>query len=219
MSLTFFNIIFVTLSIVMGVGLGAFGMFFYISQKNKTRSAEIIKNAEKEAKNILHRADETAKTLKKEIQDAKNDLQERKKDFSNQEKRLIEKESKLDKKYEEIEQKHSKLLQKEQENEKRKQELENHKQSLEKKLEEIARLSQEEARNELLKITEEKYEKDILTTIEKKKKDLKNRSMELSREILISSIQQYAGDVTSEVTQTVFSLESDDLKGKLIGKE
>jgi hypothetical protein len=56
----------------------------------------------------------------------------------------------------------------------------------------MAKLSQEDAKNLLLEYTEERYEKDILGLIEKKKKDLKSREAEISKEILIKSIQQYA---------------------------
>ncbi len=55
--------------------------------------------------------------------------------------------------------------------------------------------------------------------MEKKKKELSARERDLSREILIKAIQQYSGEVTGETTQTMVTLESDDLKGKLIGKE
>lgn len=67
--------------------------------------------------------------------------------------------------------------------------------------------------------TEDIYERDIVSLIEKKKKELKNRESDMAREILIKSIQQYAGEVTGETTQTMVQLESDDLKGKIIGKE
>lgn len=194
-------------------------MFYYISQKNKMHASKIIRNAEQEAKDIITRADETATVIKKEMNDAKNDIQERKKNVSELEKRLTEKENKIDKKYEELEKKQQNLTEKEQKNDTKRRELEILENSLQQKIEEIAHLSEEEAKNELFKITEEKYEKNILQILEKKRKDLKNRSTELSREILLTSIQQYAGDVTSEMTQTVFPLESDDLKGKLIGKE
>ncbi len=70
----------------------------------------------------------------------------------------------------------------------------------------------EEAKTLLLESTEERYEKDILSLIEKKKKELKNREADMAREILIKSIQQYAGEVTGESTQTMVQLESDDLK-------
>lgn len=69
----------------------------------------------------------------------------------------------------------------------------------------------EEAKALLLEHTEEQYEKDILTLIEKEK-ELKNRESDMARDILIKSIQQYAGEVTGETTQTMVQLESDDLK-------
>ena len=63
------------------------------------------------------------------------------------------------------------------------------------------------------------YEKDIVTIIEKKKNEIKLKEKEITREIIIKSIQQYAWDVTSEVTTTLIPLPNDDLKWKLIGKE
>lgn len=83
----------------------------------------------------------------------------------------------------------------------------------------MAKMSQEEARDQLLALTEEYYERDIVSLIEKKKKELKSREADIAKEILIKSIQQYAGEVTGETTQTLVTLESDDLKGKIIGKE
>lgn len=63
---------------------------------------------------------------------------------------------------------------------------------MEGQLEKVAKLSTGEAREILLSATEERYEKDIVTLIEKKKKELKNREADMAREILIKSVQQYA---------------------------
>lgn len=210
---------FTLLFVIAGILVGASIMFLFIFLRNKKEASHIIQDAEEKAKEIISRAEKTANHIKKEIEDSRADIKERKSAVADQENRLKQKEEKIDKKYEELNTKITELSEKERKNEKIKTELENEKNSLSQKLEEIARLTQEEARNELLKNTEEKYEKDILQVIEKKRKDLKNRSVELAREILITSIQQYAGDVTQETTQTIFNLESDDLKGKLIGKE
>ncbi len=90
---------------------------------------------------------------------------------------------------------------------------------VEARLETVAKLSQTDAKDLLMKYTEDRYEKDILGLMEKKKKELKVREKEITKEVLIKSIQQYAGEVTGETTQTMVQLESDDLKGKLIGKE
>lgn len=207
------------LFVLAGALVGASLMFLFIFLRNKREAADIIQKAEDQAKKIIDRAEDSAKTIKKEIDDSRNDIKERKSAVADQENRLKQREEKVDRKYEELNDKITKLTEREKEHEKEKNELENNRKNLSKKVEEIAKLSQEEAKNELMKITEEKYEKDIINVIEKRKKDLKNRSMEMAREILISSIQQYSGDVTMETTQTIFNLESDDLKGKLIGKE
>jgi 2',3'-cyclic-nucleotide 2'-phosphodiesterase len=205
--------------IILGVALGALAMFYFIHQKQKKHAHDIVANAEDEAKKIIERAEKSANIIKKEIDDARADLKDRKKTFSENERKLEEKEQKVDRKYEDLEYKQNKLLERERENEKIKNSLEEEKKSLQTKIEDIAQLTEQEAREELLKITEEKYEKDILARIEKKKKDFTTQSGEMAREILISAIQQYAGEVTNEATQTIFPLESDDLKGKLIGKE
>lgn len=97
--------------------------------------------------------------------------------------------------------------------------MEDTKKDLQSKISEIANLTTEEAKSIVMKRTEEVYEKDIMALIEKKKSELRIKEKDLSREILIKSIQQYSADVTAEMTQTLIHLENDDIKGKLIGKE
>lgn len=63
---------------------------------------------------------------------------------------------------------------------------------IESRLESIAKLSTSEAKELLMKYTEERYEKDILGLMEKKRKELKSREQEITKEVLIKSIQQYA---------------------------
>lgn len=210
-----FTLMFLLAGLLAGSGLTF--LFFFL--RNKKESAEIIQNAEEKAKHIISLAEKSADASKKELDDLRNDLKDRKNAITQQENRLKEKEEKIDKKYEDLNGKITSLVEREKDHEKAKSDLENTRKELSQKIEEIARLTEDEARSELLKITEEKYEKDMVSLLEKKKKDLKNRSMEMAREVLINSIQQYSGDVTSETTQTIFTLESDDLKGKLIGKE
>ena len=135
------------------------------------------------------------------------------------EQKLLLREEKIDSKYDDVERKIETLREREELLQKDRMEQDRIRQELQAELSKVAKLNIEEAKDLLLKRTEERYEEDILKVIEKKKKDLRIREGELSREILIKSIQQYAGDVTGETTQTLIHLESDDLKGKLIGKE
>jgi len=205
--------------LLAGGVIGVLGAYYLLSQKQKSLAGKMISAAQKEADEILARAEETTNTLKREIDEARNDIKERKNTLIDQEKRLEDKEHRIDKKYEELEVKNQELLTKDQSLEEIRRDLESRRDVAAKKLEELAKFSESEAKAQLLSITEEKYEKDILDLIEKKKKEINTRQEDMAREILIKAIQQYAGDVTGETTQTMVTLESDDLKGKIIGKE
>lgn len=133
--------------------------------------------------------------------------------------KIIQKEDRIEKKIEELEGRMEQVRQKENHIDQLKRDQEKTNDTLREELSKVAKLSEEEAKELLLAHTEARYEKDLLSVIEKKKTDLRIRETELAKEILIKSIQQYAGDVTAETTQTIIHLENDDVKGKLIGKE
>ncbi len=210
---------YIILSLLAGGCVGAGSAYIFLALLQKKEKSKIIQQAEQEAKEIKSRAETMAENAKKEIEEARNDLRDRKQSIVESENRLTEKESRLDKRFEEIDTKRTELMDKEKMLDDKIDRVEAKSRSVEEKLQEVAHLSQEEAKNLLLTYTEERYEKDILSLIEKKKKDLKLREADAAREILIKALQQYAGEVTGETTQTMVQLESDDLKGKLIGKE
>lgn len=212
----FINII---LTLIAGWAFGGGIVYLMAEKKNKASAGILIKEAEETAKNIISRAEETRESIRREAEDTKNDIKERKEQITQSEERLIEKEKRLDTKSEEIDRKKDTLLEKEKELETKLELADNKARELEGKLEAMAKLSQEEAKEQLMKLTEERYEKDILSLLEKKKKELKSREADDAREIIIKSIQQYAWEVCGETTQTLVTLESDDIKGKLIGKE
>ena len=157
-----------------------------------TLASRVVVDAESQGRDILERAEQTADTLRREIEEARADIRDRKTDAIEQEKRIIEKEKKIDAKYEELETKRSELRSSEETLETKIAEVDKKSQTIESRLEEVAKLSQVDAKELLMQYTEERYEKDILSLIEKKKKDLKVREEEMTREILIKSIQQYA---------------------------
>jgi ribonuclease Y len=211
--------LYIILSLLVGAIWGGAGSFLYLQNTHKKTGNKILNDAEDKSKDIISRAETIASNLRKEIDDARNDIRERKQSIIDQENRLIEKEQKIDMKYEEIEKRQNIMRQKESVIDNRMMELDRDQNKMMSRLEEISKLSTTEARDLLMNSTEEKYEKDIIGLIEKKKKELKNRESDMAREILIKSIQQYSGEVTGETTQTMVQLESDDLKWKIIGKE
>jgi len=166
---------------------------------------KIITDAKLEKNEILNKADvERDKILEKARQ---------------AEQRIISKEDKLDLKAEELTKKQESLFTKEESLEKEKVVLSEKTKELEWKISEIAKLTQEEARELFLKQMEERYEKDAISLLDKRKAYYKEKEKEEVREILIKAMQQYSCDVTTETTSTVIPLESDDIKWRLIWKE
>lgn len=212
----FINIL---LTLIAGWVFGGGIIYLILAKKNKSQSGALIKEAEEKSKNIISRAEESRENIRHELEDTKNDIKDRKDQMSQSEERLIEKEKRLESKSEEIEKKKENLSETEKILENKIDLADAKSRELEWKLEAMAKLSQEEAKTLLMQYTEDRYEKDILGLLEKKKKELKSREADNAREIIIKSIQQYAGEVCGETTQTLVTLESDDIKGKLIGKE
>jgi len=186
-----------------------------LEDANKQKE-EILQKAKKESSETLNKANSTAYDT---VRKAKEEAQDIEKRAEKIEARILEKEEKLDNKFEEITKKQENLLEKEEALKDRQIALGEKETQIEEKLSQIAKLSQEEAREMILEQVRTKYEKDSLTQIEKYKKSIEEKKNEIAREIIIKSIQQYAGDVTSEVTTTLIPLPSDDLKWKIIGKE
>lgn len=196
------------------------GILVYINTSKK--QLDLKKEKEEEISKIKLNLDDDKRRLNEE----KNELEQKKQRLDKMEEKFLEREEKIEKrleeiekKLEEVENKKKDLVSKEEEIEKRKLEINKIKEELNWKLAQIASLTQEEAKELILKQTEDIYEKDILAIIEKKKWELKLKEKELSREILIKSIQQYSWEIISETTQTTIHLENDDIKWKLIWKE
>lgn len=135
------------------------------------------------------------------------------------EERILDREEKIEQKLETIEEKYDRLATREDELKEAKIKLRDQQEELEGKIAEIAKLTQDEAREIFLREIKEKYSDEWLDVIKKYKTKIEDNKKDIARDIILKSIQQYAGDVTSEVTTTLIQIPSDDIKGKLIGKE
>lgn len=185
-------------------------LILYIFNNIKEKKAEdkaykIIEEAEKKAEEMVAKSERESTEIIKKAEKT--------------EARILEKEEKIDKKLENLEEKQENLLKKEEDISKQKEELEKTKTELDWKLSEMAKLTEQEAKEIFLKEIEQKYEKDWKDLIIKYKKRIEDNKKEEAREIILKAIQQYAWDVTSEVTMTLIQIPSDDIKWKLIWKE
>ena len=86
-------------------------------------------------------------------------------------------------------------------------------------LERVAKLSENDAKEELLRDIEKKYEEDILTRIQKLENNNEEKLDRRAKDILATSIQRLASSTASELMTTVVSIPNNEIKGKIIGKE
>lgn len=214
------------LSLIIGAlfsGGAVYFLFVFRTKKQEANEQERIDKILKAGQeDINNRRAESKRQIAEErsrMEQEREELRDRQKKTEELEAKMLQKEDRLEQKMEEIEKRQNTLREKTEELERVRADLTIERSRLAEKLSEIAKITPEEAKSLLLKQIEGVYEKDLLAVIDKKKTELHLKEKELSREILIKSIQQYAGDVTAEMTQTLIHLENDDVKGKLIGKE
>lgn len=185
-------------------------IFFVIWEKVKD------KKTWDKAQKTLKDAENKASTMIKEAKKESNNLREKSEKIQE---KILEKQDKIGKKLETLEQKQEKLVEKEDDLIKQREKLEKTRIELDGKIAEISKLTEKEAKEIFLKEIEEKYQDDWKDVIRKYSKKIEDNKKEIARDIILKSIQEYAGDVTNEVTMTVINIPSDDIKWKLIGKE
>ncbi len=198
--------------------------------RKKTAESK-IKGAENEAERILENAKKEAENAKKEevlkakeeIMKTRNELdeeiKERRSEITLQEKRIIQKEENLERRSENLERKEKEVERKFQENENKAKELEEIKQEQTSKLEQISRLSKEQAKVMLLEQLDKKLSDEKAVLIREAESKAKENATKNAREIIGYAIAKCAADHTSETTVSVVALPNDDMKGRIIGRE
>lgn len=195
------------------------------SAERKIGSAEseadkIIENAKREAENA--RKEEIVKA-KEEIFKSKNELddeiRERRVDIQRQERRLIQKEENLDKKISNLEKRDKELDQREDKIKETINEVEKMKNSEMDYLEQIAKLSQEDAKNEIMSRLDESLAQEKAERIKEMEDDIKEKSEDTAKNIITYAIQKCAADHTAEATVSTVTLPNDEIKGRIIGRE
>ena len=174
-------------------------------KKAEDKASKILKEAEKKSEELLEKSKKESLEIIKKAEKTES--------------RILEKEEKIDKKLENLEHKQENISKKEEDLVRQKEELEKTQLELDWKIQELSKLSEQEAREIFLKEISEKFEKDWKDLVVKHKKKIEDNKKEEAREIILKAIQQYAWDVTSEVTMTLIQIPSDDIKWKLIWKE
>ena len=223
-------IITVLLVLVAAAVCGALG--FYLGGENRKRTAEAkIGSAEDEAKRIVNDAIKTAEAKRKETiveakdeafklkSEADKEIKDRRAEITRQERRMDQKEEALDKRSAAMERKEEDLKRRTETVEARLDELEQLKMRQTEKLETIAAMSQEDARAVLLKQVDDELTHEKAMKISAYQANMKDECDNIARELVGQAIARCAADATSEATVSVVPLPSDEMKGRIIGRE
>lgn len=224
------DIVYVILIAVAAVVAGVLG--FVLGQIHRKKVAEAaIGSATEEATRIVNDAIAQAESKKKEaVIEAKDEihklrtetereLRERRSEVMRQERRNNQKEETLDKKAENLEKKENTLDEKIKDAEKQLSEVESIKRSQFEMLEKISGFTKEQAKEYLLSNLEESLDHEKAVKIMEYEQKTRDEAETLAREVISTAIQRCAADHSAEATVSVVALPSDEMKGRIIGRE
>ncbi|MDF7806054.1 ribonuclease Y [Pontiellaceae bacterium B12219] len=219
--------------VLLGLGFLVLGFFFhaYITKTNAIAASKqakaILAEAQKEADVVRREAKVQAKdAILRARENSERELTAQRKDILDLEKRVVEREKNLTSKLEMLNNKEMQLTG-------RMTEISEHKEALREKREELDRLireellriedaaalSKSEARKIIMKRMEDELQVEANGLIRHIQKEAKETAKQKAREIVTTAIQRYAAETVFDITTSQVSLESDDVKGRIIGKE
>lgn len=222
----------VFLALLAGVFLGMLAGWYWFSQGKKISSSLQAEIAQKEkqlskldtklaeARSDIKAAESEARATSKEIlSEARLQASELETKLEKEQGRLEEKEKGLDEKVREVERQREQVKAAQDDINELKEELSaasaEHREALEK----VAKLTQEEAKDQLSKALEEEFSEQYASQIKLMRERMKEDHEDEAKNLLAEAMQRYAAEVATESTSTIVQLPSDDVKGKIIGKE
>lgn len=226
MSNNFASVLFGLIGLLLGVGLMALMSRLGLN-RNEQKAKQILEEATSEAKNTLKQAvlegktqvydlklqaEKEIKDRRTEIQNVENKLLRREDSLSFRETSLTEKENKLAEKLNEASEKMTNLN-------KMEIELQERIDAQITVLEQTANMTREDARKELMAVVEKKMENEVAVYIREKEDEAREQAQMNAQEIIATAIQRYSQNEAVERTVSVVALPSEDMKGRIIGRE
>ena len=203
-----------------------------VAVNNKAqKDAEIVGTAEDRARSIIDEALKAAETkkrealleVKEESLRTKNELEketkERRNELQKYERRVLSKEESVDKKADVVEKREAECTAKIAELQKREKKVEELEQKGVQELERISGLTSDQAKDELLRSVEDDVKVDVARLYKELENRAKDEADKKAKEYVVNAIQKCAVDHVSETTISVVQLPSDEMKGRIIGRE
>lgn len=221
-----FSILLVLIGIIVGVIIII--IFNYIKGTLASKKAEMLlekakKEADKIKKEQILEAKEEAYKIKKETEQL---VKEKKDEIKDTEERLLVRESNMDRRDQTLqnreqllEDKENNLINRQKDIQKEQEKVEEIKKEQIELLENIAGFSKAQAKDLVMKKVEDMMSLEIASYIKEREAEAKLEVDKISKNMLVSSMQRYAGDVANDQTVTVVNLPNDEMKGRIIGRE
>lgn len=207
---------------LVGLGVGGGAAWFYLTQKANNRrllaeeeSTRVIAQAQERARQIEDEGKENIRRLERE---ANQTIERRRRDTDREEERLQKRREDLDQRIERLDQREQQLNKRQSRIDKRTNEIDELHAARVDELQRIAEMSQEEARDHLLSAVEEEARQDMARRIREVDAELKATADERARDIVSLAIQRIASEHVSEIAVSVVPLPSDEMKGRIIGR-
>ncbi len=217
-------------AIIVGIVAVACGLVVGFLARKYMAEAK-ISSAEEEASRIVQNADKASDAKKHEAlleakdeifsmrSEAEKEVKNRRNELQRFERRLLQREEQIDNRSGNIEKKERQLNSKESETQARKEEAEKILAEEKAKLERIAGLSKDDAKQILLEQVEEETKREAALVIKKIESRLREESDKRAKQIIATAIQRCASDHVAETTVSVVPLPNDEMKGRIIGRE
>lgn len=212
-------VILLAVTAVIGVGFGYFLRYLISLSKRGSLELEVkqaLLDAKEEAKRIKEQAEKEAE---REFAETRKEIKEKEDVTRKHEERVLKKEEMVDKRREELDKEEVHLKAQISEVKDIKEKTEELRKKEEEKLAEVSGLDRETALARMYEVLEKQYGEDILVRMQKLEHSNQEKIEKKAKEILVSTIHRLGKAVPAEIMSTSVTLPSDDVKGKIIGKE
>jgi ribonuclease Y len=212
------TVIIAVITAAVGVVIGILIRQYQLDRENKnreTKATDIVDQASAKAREVELKARDEAIKVRDE---AEAEVSRRRVDLNREEERLQNRRSELDKRIDNLEKRDQTLNKRQSNLDRRSNELEEQHARIISELERVSSMTQEEAKTQLLEEVERDSRADMLRIIRQIEQDAQLEGERRARELIADAIQRVASDHVSEITVSVVPLPSDDMKGRIIGR-
>ena len=212
-------VVVVLVSIVGGLAVGFFARGVVANQSIKAaqdKAARIVAEARAQQKDLILQAKEEQVRLQRELDE---EGRSKRADLANLERRLLQRDEQLDQRTDMLEERGRKLMLKEQELEVQREQLTLARQEQLVALERVSHMTVDEAKSVLLEQVREEAEHDAVRLARAIERSAREGAEDRARDVVVTAIQRVMVDHTAEMTVSVVPIPSDEMKGRIIGRE